>query len=439
MIIDKLKNKKIVILGFGREGKSTLSYIRKYYNDMVVAIADDNIDNIEIDDKNIVKLSKNYIKELEDYDLIIKAPGIPVKDHKYDNVINKITSQIDLFMDEFKDKIIGITGTKGKSTTSTLIYHILKGNNKNVILAGNIGIPVFDIIEDIKEDTTIVLELSCHQLEFVHSSPHIGILLNIYEEHLDHYDSFEAYQNCKKNIYKYMNKNDILIYNPDNEYVKLGNEIFNIIPFTNNLNLNCKNNVNDKTILYDNNCLDLSNIDIKLIGNHNYLNIGFAYIVSKIYNINDTDFINVLKTFEPLPHRMEYIGEKNGNKYYNDSISTIPEATINAIESIPNIKTVIIGGMDRGINYQKLIDFIPNSTIENIIFLPDSGVRIKKDLEGKTEKNMILVPDLETAVNISNEITVNGGILLSPAAASYGVYKNFEERGNHFKECFNKL
>ena len=439
MIIDRFKNKKIVILGFGREGKSTLSYIRKHLPNDNISIADDNIDNIKIEDKNITKLNKNYIKELENYDLIIKAPGIPVKDHKYDKVLDKITSQIDLFLDEYKEQIIGVTGTKGKSTTSSLIYHVLKENNVDVIFAGNIGIPVFDIIDDIKDKTTIVLELSCHQLEFVHSSPHIGVLLNIYEEHLDHYDSFEAYQNCKKNIYKYMGKNDVLIYNPDNEYVKLSNEIFKTIPFTNNLDLNCRNYVKNKIIRYDDHTVDLNDKNIKLIGDHNYMNIGFVYIISKMFNISDNDFISSLELFEPLPHRMEYIGEKNGNKFYNDSISTIPEATIKAVESIPNIKTLIVGGMDRGIDYSKLIEFIPYSNIENIIFLPTSGIRIKKELDNKTDKNLISVADMETAVNVANEITINGGILLSPAAASYGFYKNFEERGNHFKECFEKL
>lgn len=441
MIIDKLRNKKIVILGFGREGKSSLNYIRKYLPTEIIAIADDNIDKIEIDDNYIVKCSKDYINELENYDIILKSPGIPVKNNKYDKVLNKISSQTDLFIDEYKDKIIGITGTKGKSTTSSLIYHILKNNNKDVILAGNIGLPVFDIIDDIKDETTIVFELSSHQLEFVHSSPHIGILLNIYEEHLDHYDSFEAYQNCKKNIFKYMNSSDYLIYNPDNEYLNINKNVnFKLIPITNNKDIVCDNFVYNKIIKYNNNELNLSNYNIKLLGDHNYLNISFAYIVSKIYKISDLDFINALESFEPLPHRMEYIGEIRGNKYYNDSISTIPEATIKAIESIDNIQTVIIGGMDRGINYKKLIDFIPNSHIKNIIFLPDSGKRIKNELDKlNMNKNLLMVNNLEEAVKLADKITENGGVLLSPAAASYGVYKNFEERGNHFKECFNNL
>lgn len=441
MIIDRLRNKKIVILGFGREGKSSLNYIRKYLPNEVIAIADDNIDKIDIDDNYVVKCSKDYIKELEDYDIILKSPGIPVKDHKYDNVLSKISSQTDLFIDEYRDKIIGITGTKGKSTTSSLIYHILKNNNKDVILAGNIGLPVFDIIDDIKDDTTIVFELSSHQLEFVHQSPHIGILLNIYEEHLDHYDSFEAYQNCKKNIFKFMKNGDYLIYNPDNEYLSLNNSVdYKLIPITNNKSITCPNYVNDKVIYYDGTKLDLSNFNVKLLGDHNYLNISFAYIVSKIFGISDTGFTTALEQFQPLPHRMEYIGESRGNKYYNDSISTIPEATIKAIESIDNIQTVIIGGMDRGINYKKLIDYIPTCSVKNIIFLPDSGRRIKEELDKlNTNKNLFMVSNLENAVKLADKITENGGVLLSPAAASYGVYKNFEERGNHFKECFNNL
>lgn len=442
MIIDKLKDKKIVILGFGREGKSSLSYIRKYLPNQLIAIADDNIENIKIEDKNVCKCSKNYINELDEYDIILKSPGIPVKNHKYDAVLDKISSQTDLFIEEYSNQIVGVTGTKGKSTTSSLIYHVLKKSGIDTILAGNIGIPVFDIIDDIHKDTVIILELSSHQLEFVHASPRIGLLLNIYEEHLDHYDSFVDYQNCKKNIFRHMNKDDLLIYNIENDYLKYS-EIEHIknIKISNNPLLNCPVYVADKIIHYNGKLLDLNGKNIKLLGDHNYLNILFAYVVSKQLGLSDVQFISALEDFNPLPHRMEYIGQsKSGNKFYNDSISTIPEATIKAIESIDNIKTVIIGGMDRGINYKKLINFIPNSSIENVILLPDSGLRIKKDLDNvPNSKKLILAGNMEEAVNIADKITKNGGVLLSPAAASYGVYKNFEERGNHFKECFNKL
>ena len=183
-IIDFLKNKKILILGYGREGKSALSFLQQNLPDAIFAVADQN--PIEIDGVDAI-CGENYLDAVKDYDVVIKSPGIPTRDFVNADQLSKITSLTDLFLRFCPNTIIGVTGTKGKSTTTSLTHHILKTAGRDALLVGNIGKPCFDTIDLIHDDTIIVFELSCHQLEFVHKSPHIAILLNLYEEHFDHY------------------------------------------------------------------------------------------------------------------------------------------------------------------------------------------------------------------------------------------------------------
>ena len=208
-IIEFLKDKKIAILGFGMEGKSTYLFIRKYLSDKELTIIDKNnvmeySKELLENDRNLdIIYGDNYLNNLEIYDIIIKSPGISFKDIDTSLILDKIYSQLELLLMVNAKNVIGITGTKGKSTTSTLIYNVLKEQNKDVILAGNIGIPVLDEIENYKEDTIIVVEMSSHQLEFVAHSPHIGIILNLYEDHLDHAGSVSHYHNIKMHMFDY--------------------------------------------------------------------------------------------------------------------------------------------------------------------------------------------------------------------------------------------
>ena len=217
-IIDKLKDKNIAILGFGREGKSTYHFIRKYLPDMKIDILDKY--SIDIDDNCVNKIiGDNYLDNLDKYDLIIKSPGISLKDVDISKYRDKITSQLELLLEVFRNNVIGITGTKGKSTTSSLMYEVLRDQRDNVFLIGNIGIPVFDDIELYNDESILVVEMSSHQLEFVKYSPHIGIILNLYEDHLDHDGTLEKYHSNKLNIFKYQNNSDFAIYSDDNDYL----------------------------------------------------------------------------------------------------------------------------------------------------------------------------------------------------------------------------
>ena len=421
-IINFLNNKKILIIGFGREGKSALEFIKENVSYKDLAIADKN--DIKIDGIKTY-IGDNYLDSTKDYDIVIKSPGIIIKDYISDKEKEKITSLTDLFLRFCPNKIIGITGTKGKSTTSSLIYHILKENNYDTYLIGNIGIPCFDVIDLIKENTILVYELSCHQLEFVKASPDISVLLNLYDEHLDHYNGINEYINAKKNIYKYHSKDNHLIYGNLSNYMS-DKEI-------NSINTTLHN-------IYNYNEINIDNIKTNLIGTHNRYNIITAIIATNLVGIKKEDALKAVESFNGLEHRLEYVGTFKNIKFYNDSIATACEAVISACNSITDVNTIIIGGMERNINYDNLVEYLTKSNIENIILLPNTNIRIKEIFDKYSHnKNIILVKDMEEAVDVSYKLTKpNTSCLLSPAAASYGFYLNFEKRGEHFKELVTK-
>ena len=220
-IIEKLKDKNICILGFGMEGISTYNFIRRNLPNKFITIIDKNDkSNLEIlkNDTNInIVFGEDYLNNLDKYDLIIKTPGISFSGMNINNIREKLTSQLELLLEVFKDNTIGITGTKGKSTTTSLLYKILKDQNKDAYLLGNIGNPMFDEVEKFNNDTYLVIEMSALQLEFVNISPHIGIVLNLFEDHLDHSGTVEHYHENKMNMFKYQTENDYSIYSIDNE------------------------------------------------------------------------------------------------------------------------------------------------------------------------------------------------------------------------------
>ena len=231
-LLNYLENKTILILGFGKEGESTYNFLRGNFPEKKLFIADKNKEIINthvalMEDINLeLSLGEGYLNGIDKYDLIIKAPGISFKGIDISKFQSKLTSQLELFLEYIDIKTIGITGTKGKSTTSTLMYQILKDQNYSTFLIGNIGQPIFNKILEMNEKSVVVIELSSHALEYVKKSPNIAILLNIYEEHLDHYDSLEKYIAAKFNVAKFQTEQDFFIYNDNNLLIK--NYVFNV-------------------------------------------------------------------------------------------------------------------------------------------------------------------------------------------------------------------
>ncbi len=423
-IFKRLRGKRILIAGFGREGQSTLRFLQKFLPNAEIGIADKNESAFKSIDKQTYTIyyGDDYLKDASDYDIVIKTPGISVKDIDIDKDL--ISSQTDLFIEAFHSQVIGVTGTKGKSTTSSLIYHLLKESGKDVILAGNIGIPVFDCVQNINRRTIIVYELSAHQLQFINKSPHVGILLNVFEEHLDHFGTFEKYKEAKINVLRYMGENDVAIVNNrlcfeslilDKKYVDFENY-----------------NFEDYNIKWD---------YIPILGEHNKMNVKAALCACYAFGLTIDELIPHLYTFKPLEHRQEYVGTFNGVKFYNDSISTIPQATIAALNTIKNVNFLLLGGFDRGIDYEPLAEFLKYNELSYILITGDAGRSIKIQLQNVGYEGEVLeYEDMRSAFFLIKKYSKEGDVcLLSPAAASYDRYKNFEERGKVFKEFANNF
>lgn len=444
-LIQYFKGRKVLILGFGREGISTYKLIRKYLKDQQLYIADrkDNFqENNEIleKDNNVICISgEKYLENLNNYDIIMKSPGISFVGIDTTQFIDKIKSQLELLLEFFDIFTIGVTGTKGKSTTSSLIYKILKDQNVSTMLLGNIGVPVFDYIDTIQKDSTIVLEMSSHQLEYMKLSPNISILLNIYEEHLDHYDSYEKYIEAKCNIFKYQTPSDCFLYNLDSELLNkfVQNPKANMYKISLEGNENAEVYLKQDKIYFNNKAIYDKNEPRNLAGDYNLNNIMFALTVSEILKLDINKTTKSISEFKTLEHRLELVGKYDDVLYYDNSIATIPMATIEAVKALKDVDTLIIGGMDRGIDYEDFIEYLNECDVRNIICMPKTGHDIAKEL--KQEKAYI-VETLEEAVDTAKKVTEKGKIcLLSPAAASYGFFKNFEEKGNEYKRLVKNI
>ena len=391
-LVDRFDNKKVLLWGYGVEGKSSEKFLYKYCKPLEVKVFEGDRKDLPIDD----------------YDIIIKSPGVPY----FNYTEEKITSMTQLFLEEFRDKTIGITGTKGKSTTTSMLYHVLSQNlNKKVCLLGNIGIPCFDAYEDMKNGAIAVYEMSCHQLANLTVSPHVAVFLNLYEDHLDYYKTKEAYFEAKAHITRFQTESDLFYKGVTVPEIETD---ANVVRFD----------------LFDD-----YRYELNVPGIHNQWNADVAKrIAVENFGCDEAKVIKSLKNFVGLPHRLEKFATVNGIAYYDDSISTIPEATISAIESIPDVSTVIVGGMDRGIDYSPLYEAVSTYKDIQFIFCYASGKRIFDEVS-KTCANAGYVEDLRSAVEEAKKITAAGSCVLSPAAASYGYFKNFEERGDYFKSC----
>lgn len=426
-IKEKTDNKNVLILGFGREGRSALNVLEKYSSCRSITISDINKPDCGYDSLS----GENYQKGLERFDVIIKSPGIVLEDK---SIIPKVTSQSQLFLEAMRDRVIAVTGTKGKSTTTTLLCHILKGKYPAVLM-GNIGIAAFDAAQTAEDGSIFVYEMSSHQLEYNTVSPKRAVYINLYPEHLDHYGSFEKYKAAKENIYRYQKEGDMLWCDktlvPENAL----SEVISVSASDSTADVyisgrNIRSPMGDITI---------GSGDTILMGDHNVHNIGIVYDICRRMGINDEEFRAALKTYKPLPHRLQYVRTINSARFFDDSISTICETTIQALSSIDDAETVLIGGMDRGIDYSPLCDYLIKNTPRNIILMYDTGRRIYDMLKNKLPENVILTQDLEEAVKTALECTKAGeSCVLSPAAASYGFFKNFEERGQKFCEYLEK-
>ncbi|MBQ9897929.1 MAG: UDP-N-acetylmuramoyl-L-alanine--D-glutamate ligase [Ruminococcus sp.] len=426
--------KSVCILGFGREGRSTYVRLAQYCSVSRIAVADLNpVDRAKNELPDSVELicGADYQKRLDEFDIVFKSPGIvlevPPEQHKCD-----ITCETQIFFSVYRKQIIGITGTKGKSTTTSLIFHVLDKAGLDCRIAGNIGIPVFDIADSMNDDTIVVCELSCHQLEYMSVSPAKAVFLNLYEEHLDHYGTLEKYYAAKKNIYLYQQAGDVLWCDPEIKPDDIAAEIRTVSGSDERADVFVTGGVvrdsggGEYAIPTDR---------VKLLGVHNHYNIAVAWDVCRSL-VSREQFTEALCSFDPLAHRLEFVGISRDIRWYDDSISTACATAVEALKSVPQPATIIVGGMDRGIDYRPLVDFLSGFEV-SVICMEASGKRVfgmTQTPDFSRPERVHYVPHLADAVQLAAEITPAGmSCVMSPAAASYGIFKNFEERGDAFK------
>ena len=450
----KNDNKKIAVIGFGLEGQDLVKYFfDKDYEITVFDRKDERQLDIPKDFKKIKFITgKNYLSEtLDDFETIYRSPGVYRYTRKLFDAEKKgvvISSATQLFFDECPGKIIAVTGTKGKGTTSSLIYSILKKSGKDVFLVGNIGKPFLEILPKLTENSWIVMELSSFQLIDLNTSPHIAVILNITEDHLDWHKSREEYINAKKNILKHQLKIDFSVINSDYEIPKSFKKITNAkVYLTSAINevegCYVKNGdivlkINDKKEI-------IGNVD-KLIlrGKHNWENITSAALASFLSGADIKSIKNEVFLFKGLEHRLELVKSINGVSFYNDSFATGPQPTIAAINSFNDPLTLILGGYDKGLDYTALINEINKYKNDlKVILIGDLQEKIYELLSKSFPKENIFKLDKSTMKEIINktvEITpVNGVVLLSPAAASFDMFKDYKERGSLFKKAVLEL
>ncbi len=425
------RNKNVAILGFGLEGKDALNFLRKRGAKITVFDRNESIEKLNVNDVSW-KLGQDYLKEgLNDFDLIVRSPGVyryipEIISAEESGVI--ITSPIKIFFDECPGKIIGVTGTKGKGTTSTLVYEILKAAGKNVYLAGNIGKPYLELLPELSSDSLVIMEMSSFQLIDMNVSPHIAVVLNITVDHLDWHKNREEYVEAKRNIVSHQKPSDYSLINEEYETSR------SFAEFT-----------KGKVIFFSKEFLD-SKFKEKLLlrGEHNLENIAAAVSVGRILEVGDDKILETVKNFKGLEHRLELVSTVGGVTFYNDSFATGPQPTIAAINSFSEPETLILGGSDKGLDYADLArEIVKKKNIINIILVGDTRVKILdtfKDHVFKGEMFDLGYSSMDKIVKKAYEVTPKGGVvILSPASASFDMFRNYKDRGNQFKKAVESL
>ena len=443
------ENKKILILGFARSGYDAAKYLINKNNKVIVT------DKKEIKDEKyneLKKLGVEFVFNNEDSDLLdntfdylIKSPGVPI-DHPYVlkanelsvEVINEVEMAYRIIRKEHNIKLIAITGSNGKTTTTTLIYNMLKQSNNNVFLAGNIGYPLSGFIDKIKDNDIIVMEISCQQLENLKEfKPDIAVITNITEAHIDFMKTYEHYKYVKSKLLQNQTKEDIAILN--NESDELKDAVRNAKStkkYFSSKNIITGSYIKENEIYYYNEKI-IALKDIKLRGIHNYENIMASIMAVKELGVTKEDINKVLTTFMGVEHRLEYVNTVNNRTFYNDTEATNIKCTQIALSSFEEPTIIILGGLERGQNFNDLAPYMKN--VKAILAIGQCRKRVvdfAKD-NGKLVYEYEYLKDATLkAYEISQE---NDVILLSPASASWDQYKQCEDRGAEFKNIVNNL
>ncbi len=399
MKIEALKDKKILIVGYGQEGKATEEFLKAKVPEAKYEIVDQS-------------MGPEYLSHQKDFDLAIRSPGV-----KPSLLTIPYTTPTNIFFANIGNhQMIGVTGTKGKSTTASLIAHIMSSAGHVVKLVGNIGNPLIrELLNPPTTQTLYVCELSSYQLVDIQYSPHISVIVSLFPDHLNYHGSLDQYYNAKKQMILHATQNDFYIFNPTFKQLQ-----------------DWKTETKAQPVPYE---TDFIPTAIPLLGEHNVDNVRGAITVARLFNISNDQVQQAVQSFKPLPHRLQNIGTYRGITFYDDAISTTPESTIAALKAIAQVRTILLGGLNRGYSFAELVRELKDQNVTNVVLFPDSGTQILEEMQKQNYIPRILeTQDMEKAVQFAYEHTPTGGVcLLSTASPSYSIWKNFEEKGDKFQ------
>jgi len=451
------KNKKITIMGLGlnRGGIGSARFFAECGAKVLITDIKKERD-LSGSLKKLKDLKIEYVlgqhrpEDFKNADMIIKNPAVPAVS-KYLEIAreNKIPiySDIGIFLKLCKSPIIAVTGTKGKSTTASLIYQMLQKQYENVVLAGNIRVSVFSVLKIIKKDSLIILELSSWQLadlENIKCKPQVAVITNIFSDHLDRHKTFKNYVQAKKNIFKSQNKNNFLVLNHDNKTCRklAKNALAKIIFFS------LKSEVKGAHVIGNNIVFGLkkeficARESLNLHGKHNLANALAAITASKIYNVKTKDIKKVLKNFRGLEGRLEFVKELGQVKYYNDTCATQPDAVIAGLKIFKKPIILIAGGSDKELEFRGMAQWILKK-VKTLILLPGNGSdKIKSAIKklGKKHWPIHEVDNMQQAVETAHKLAKpNQIVLLSPGCSSFSSFKHEFDRGDQFKKRVQSL
>ncbi len=449
-----LKNKNILLVGLAKTGISTIKHLNKLGAKVVVNdIKDkDKLKGIldELSDLNNVEYILGYHPEnVDDIDMAVVSPGVPldlpfILKLKSKNI--EIIGEVELaYRLSQNPMFIGITGTNGKTTTTSLVGEIFKKANIDTYIVGNIGNPVIDTVDTANENSVLVTELSSFQLESIDTfKPHVSAILNFTEDHLNRHHTMEAYMEAKARIFKNQDEKDFCVLNYDDKDVKSlsDNVKAKKIFFSRKKSLDCGiylDEDNNIIINIDKKIKLLNKDELSLPGNHNLENCMAAAAIAYVSNIDIDVIREVLKTFAGVEHRQEFVRNLNGIMFVNDSKATNPDSSIKAIESYNRPIVLIAGGMDKQSSFDEFLD-AAKENVYALVLLGETAQKIKECAQNKGFDNITVVKDMKEAVNASYQIAKGGDVvLLSPACASWDMYKSFEVRGIDFKDNVHNL
>ena len=456
----KLDGKQVAIIGMGVSNIPLLDYF--YDKNAKVTIFNNKILSDEIMEKinkyrYQVEIGQDNLTMLKGFDYIFRSPSALPTTPEFQREVHNgsiLTSEIEQVIELAPCKIIGVTGTEGKTTTTSIIYEICKRAGYKCFLGGNIGKPIFTKISEMKPEDLVILELSSFQLMGMKESPDISVVTNMFPDHLNIHSSYEEYQNAKKEIYMHQNEDGIVVLNDDNEITKkFENEILETNP-NKNIKLFSSLKKLENGYFYDREDGfikfaqggNIQNViykdDIKLRGVHNYENICAALSATDTLAKKEEQ-LKAITEFTGVEHRLEFVRKLDGVKYYNDSIGTSPASTIAGLNSFDENIVLLAGGSDKGLDYTEIGKKIAEKVGTLILTGPTAPIIEKAALDAKTENNNIKIihcENLEEAVNTARKNAKSGDVvLLSPASASFDAFKNFMERGEKFKEFVNNL